>query len=257
MLRILGLFDLSRPVITPEWLIAQLGVSRASIYRDLGQLASAGLLERVADRGYVLGPKVVELDRQIRLTDPLIEAAGELLDRLAAETGGAVLLCRLHGNQVLCIHQVNQTKGQHPALSVSYERGRAMPLYRGATSKIILACLPQAQLKQLWAAERPTLVAAGLPDDFAQLVKVLRGIRELGHYITEGEVDLDAMGFAVPLRDGERLLGSLSVVMPVALMSDALRETTLSRLQGAAGRMEGRLQDQRLKARATKKTETI
>ncbi|WP_411879687.1 IclR family transcriptional regulator [Polaromonas sp. YR568] len=252
MLRILGLFRLERPVITPEWLMQELGVSRASVYRDLGQLAAAGMLERVADRGYVLGPMVVELDRQIRLADPLLEAAGELPGKLAEQTGGTVLLCRFHGSKVMCIHQV---KGKNPALSVSYERGRAMPLYRGATSKIILAYLPAAQLKQLWASERKTLAAAGLPDDYAQLGKVLRGIRETGHCITEGEVDPDAVGFAVALRDGEHLLGSLSVVMPAASLTVASRKATLARLQSAAGRMEGRLQDQREKARATKKTE--
>jgi DNA-binding IclR family transcriptional regulator len=252
MLRILGLFNLERPVITPEWLMQELGVSRASVYRDLGQLAAAGMLERVADRGYVLGPMVVELDRQIRLADPLLEAADELPGKLAEQTGGSVLLCRFHGSKVMCIHQVN---GRNPALSVSYERGRAMPLYRGATSKVILAYLPAAQLKQLWASERKSLVAAGLPDDYAQLGKVLRGIRELGHCTTEGEVDPDAVGFAVALRDGEHLLGSLSVVMPAASLTAPLRKTTLARLQSAAGRMEGRLQDQREKARATKKTE--
>jgi DNA-binding IclR family transcriptional regulator len=99
------------------------------------------MLERVADRGYVLGPMVVELDRQIRLADPLLEAADELPGKLAEQTGGTVLLCRFHGSKVMCIHQV---KGRNPALSVSYERGRAMPLYRGATSKIILAYLPAA-----------------------------------------------------------------------------------------------------------------
>lgn len=256
MLRILGFFEPSRPVITPEWLMDELGVSRASVYRDLGQLASAGLLERVADRGYVLGPRVVELDRQIRLADPLIEAAGELLGSLAEQTGGAVLLCRFHGHKVLCIEQATSAKARSPALTVSYERGRAMPLYRGATSKIILACLPQPQLKQLWAAERRALVAAGLPDDFAQLVKVLRAIRDAGHYITAGEVDPNAVGFAVPLRDGEHLLGSLSIVMPAATLTDTQRKTTLIRLQSAAGRIEGRLQDQRMKARNAKKSET-
>ena len=253
LLKILGLFDLSRPVITPEWLMEELGVSRASIYRDLGQLTQAGMLERVADRGYVLGPMVVELDRQIRLADPLLQAAEELLDQLAAQTGGAVLLCRFHGSKVMCIQQVN---GRNPALSVSYERGRAMPLYRGATSRIILACLPQPQLKQLWAAERQTLVAAGLPDDYARLAQVLAGIRQVGYCITEGEVDPDAVGFAVPLKDGEHLLGSLSAVMPAATLTAELRKITLSRLQSAAGRIEGRLQDQRMKARATKKAET-
>jgi hypothetical protein len=250
MLRILGLFDLERPFITPEWLVEKLGVSRASVYRDLGQLAAAGMLERVADRGYVLGPLVVELDRQIRMADPLIEAAEELLNRLAKETSGTVLLCRYHGNKVLCIHQVN---GRNPALSVSYQRGRAMPLYRGATSKIILAHLPQRQLKQLWTAERAALVAAGLPNDFTWLEKALDVIRELGYCFTQGEVDPEAAGFAVPLRDGEHLLGSLSVVIPAASINATMRRTTLAKLQSAAGRIEGRLQDQREKARAVKK----
>nr|WP_315430934.1 IclR family transcriptional regulator [uncultured Albidiferax sp.] len=247
MLRILGLFSLERRVITPEWLIEELGVSRASVYRDLGQLAQAGMLERVAERGYVLGPMVVELDRQIRLADPLLEAAQELPTKLAEDTGGAILLCRFHGSKVMCIHQVN---GHNPALSVSYERGRAMPLYRGATSKIILAHLPPTQLKQLWGSERHTLVAAGLPDDYAQLTKVLALLRQSGYCITEGEVDPEAVGFAVALRDGEHLIGSLSVVMPAATLTAALRKSTLSRLQSAAGRIEGRLQDQRDKARA-------
>ena len=249
MLSILGLFSLARPVITPEWLVTELAVSRASVYRDLGQLAGAGLLERVPGRGYVLGSRVVELDRQIRLGDPLIQAAGELLERLADESGGAVLLCRFHGNRVLCIEQATSSKARLPVLSISYERGRAMPLYRGATSKIILACLPHTQLKTLWALERSALVAAGLPDDFVQLCNVLGTIRDTGHYITEGEVDPNAVGFAVPLRDGEHLLGSLSVVMPAATLTLAARKTTLRRLQSAARRIEGRLQDQRIKAR--------
>jgi hypothetical protein len=34
------------------------------------------------------------------------------------------------------------------------------------------------------------------------------------------------------------------------------RKSTLSRLQSTAGRIEGRLQDQRMRARATRKAET-
>ena len=252
MLRILGLFSQDRPIITPEWLMEELCVSRASIYRDLGLLTRVGMLERVNDRGYVLGPMVVELDRQIRLTDPLLEAAHDLPGQLAEETGGTVLLCRIHGGKVMCIHQVN---GHNPSLSVSYERGRAMPLNRGATSKVILAHLPQARLKLLWASDRPSLVAAVLPDDFAQLCKVLDALRKTGYCVTEREVDPNAMGFAVALRDGEHLLGSLSVVLPATSITDIQRKKALARLQSAAGRIEGRLQDQREKARAARKTE--
>lgn len=257
LLRILSLFDLSRPVITPEWLVEQLGVSRASVYRDLGQLAGAGMFERVPDRGYVLGPRVVELDRQIRLADPLLQAAEEPLGRLAEETGGTVLLCRFHGNKVMCIHQATCLQGRNPALTVSYERGRAMPLYRGATSKIILAYLPQARLRQLWATEQKTLVAAGFPDDFDQLSDRLGAIRADGYFTTGGEVDTEAMGFALALQDGGHLLGSLSIVTPAASVSTTFRNTTLARLQRAAGRIEGRPQDQREKARATRKANAL
>ena len=257
VLRILGMFDLSRPVITPEWLVEQLGVSRASVYRDLGQLASAGMLERVPDRGYVLGPMVVELDRQIRLADPLLQAAEELLGRLAEETAGTVLLCRFHGNKVMCIHQATSSQGRNPALTVSYERGRAMPLYRGATSKIILAYLPHARLRRLWAAERGALVAAGFSDDFGQFSDVLAAIRADGYFITSGEVDTEAVGFAAPLQGGEHLMGSLSIVMPAAAVSASVRKTTLARLLSTAGRIEGRLQDQRDQARTTRKANTL
>jgi len=252
MLRILGLFDLDRPLITPEWLMEALGASRASIYRDLGQLTRVGMLERVSNRGYVLGPMVIELDRQIRLADPLLEAAQDLLAWLAHETGGTILLCRLHGSKVMCIHQVN---GHNPSLSVSYERGRSMPLYRGATSKIILAHLPQTHLKQLWATDRQTIVGAGLPGDFALFCEMLSALRKAGYCVAGGEVDPNAVGCAVALRDGEHLLGSLSVVKPAAAITDTQLKTTLHRLQSVAGRIEGRLQDQREKARAARKTE--
>lgn len=247
ILRILGLFGLKRRIITPEWLVQELGVSRASVYRDLGQLTGAGMLERVADRGYVLGPMVVELDRQIRLADPLLEAAEELLNPLATDTNGTVLLCRYHGSKVMCIHQVN---GRNPSLLVSYERGRAMPLYRGATSKIILAHLPQRILKQLFATDCKAMMRAGLPSDLPQLGKLLESLREAGYCVSEGEVDPNAVGYAVALRDGEYLLGSLSVVLPAASISAAKRKTALARLQSTAGRIEARLQDQRQKARA-------
>ena len=69
------------------------------------------------------------------------------------------------------------------------------------------------------------------------------------------DYEMRAMGFAVALRDGEHLLGSLSVVLPATSITDIQRKKALARLQSAAGRIEGRLQDQREKARAARKTE--
>lgn len=250
ILRILSLFNVTRPVVTPEELIREFGVSRASVYRDLAQLTEAGLIERVADRGYALGALIVELDRQIRLMDPLLNAADNLLKKLADDTGGTVLLCRVHGSKVLCIHQV---KGSNASLAISYERGRAMPLYRGATSRIILANLPPMALKELWLQDKAELIRAGWPTSFVAFSQGLAELRAQRFCISQGEVDAKALGMAVALHDGGKLLGSLSVVSLASGMSALLQKSALARLQSTASRIEARLEDIRTKARVSKK----
>ena len=79
-LRILGLFSLDRPVLSIPMLMASLRASRATVYRDVRALVEVGLLERVDARGYALGTRIVELDRQIRLADPLVQATGDLTE---------------------------------------------------------------------------------------------------------------------------------------------------------------------------------
>lgn len=249
VLRILGLFSLERPVLSVPWLVEQLQASRASVYRDVLALVEAGLLERVDARGYALGARIVELDRQIRLADPLLQAAGDLPQQLAAQSGGTVLLCRLHEDTVLCI-----LKADGPdALDVSYERGRAMPLYRGATSKILLAHVPPARLRRLVEDDRDALARAGLPKTLPALQQALEPLRTQGHALTRAEVDRDAVGLAVPLLDGARLLGSLSVVLPAHASTPTVEKRALSLLKSCALRIQARTESARQRSRTTKR----
>src|SRR3984893_1412385 len=91
----------------------------------------------------------------------MLNAAGAgMVDLIQyAAEGSIVLLCRLFHDRVMCVHQV---MGRGPQEPVSYERGRLMPLYRGATSKIILAHLPPRTLKALFAHHGGEIVDAGL-----------------------------------------------------------------------------------------------
>jgi len=250
LLRILAQFDLDHAVLTPELLMDSLGASRASIYRDLRQLVASGLVERIGERGYALGPRIVELDRQIRLADPLLQAAAELPTKLAKDSGGTVLLCRLHADTVLCIHEARAREG---GIATSYERGRAMPLYRGATSKIILAHLPPARIRELLMRDRAAIRAAGLPTTEVALTAHLAALREQGHVTTQGEVDKEAAGIAVALLDGTRLLGSLSVVLSAAQLTRSTAVRCLSQVQSAARRIEARLQDLHTQVRQQRK----
>lgn len=249
VLRILGLFSVEQPVLSIQAMMDRLDASRATVYRDVQELLEAGLLEKVDSRGYALGTRIVELDRQIRLADPLLQAAGELPQQLARDAGGTVLLCRLHARTVLCILE---SSGGAKGLAVSYERGRAMPLYRGATSKTLLAHVPATRLRQLLELDREAIIEAGLPPTLASLQQALAPLRAQGHVVTRAEVDPDAVGLAVPLMDGSRLLGSLSVVLPASTCNAAAEQRALTLLKSCARRIQARLETDRRKGKTRK-----
>jgi DNA-binding IclR family transcriptional regulator len=223
---------------TPERAAAALGVSRASAYRYFALLTASSFLEPVSRRGYTLGPAIVELDRQIRLADPLVQGAVDIMAGLAKSTGGMILLCRFYRDRVLCVHQ---ERGAAVPTLVSYERGRAMPLYRGATSKVILAFLPQRALATLLRRDRAEIVRSGLPADESRLRQALEPIRDKRLCVTVGEVDPGACGAAVPVFEGARLIGSLSVVLPSSAMKRGALERAARLLKNAGHRIEAEL----------------
>jgi DNA-binding IclR family transcriptional regulator len=249
-LRILGLFSLDRPVLSIPMLMASLRASRATVYRDLRALVEVGLLERVDARGYALGTRIVELDRQIRLADPLVQATGDLAQELAAQSRGTVLLCRLTDRTVLCILEVVGADGP----PVSYQRGRAMPLYRGATSKILLAHVSIERLGELVASDREALLEAGLPATVGELHAALAPLRVQGYAVTRGEGDRGVVGMAVPLQDGPRILGSLSVVLSGRTCTPAVERRTLSSLARCARRIEVRMETARQAVRPRRRS---
>ena len=91
MLSVLDLFTSEQPVWTAEEMIAKLGYSRPTGYRYVRELCAAGLLARNASK-YFLGPRVIELDYQIRQADPLTTSGQEVMKELAGRTGWSATL---------------------------------------------------------------------------------------------------------------------------------------------------------------------
>jgi len=235
----LALFTPRQLTWTPERASKALGMSRASAYRYFSLLARAGFVEPVSGRGYALGPAIVALDRQIRLSDPLVQAAVDLMVDLAKTTGGAILLCRLYEGRVLCVHQ---ERGARVPAFVSYERGRPMPLYRGATSKVILAFMPPRALDALVERDRADITRAGLRPDGVALRQALEPVREKRLCVTDGEIDQGVCGAAVPLFERSRVVGSLSVALPSAAMRNGAMRRAARLLVRAGQRIEAELE---------------
>jgi len=233
---VLRLFTLERPDWTVEEVAAARGVSASSAYRYVAVLVDAGLLTTASAGHYVLGPAMIQYDRQIQLTDPLLQAARPVMAELfaAAPAGCVLLLCRSFRDAVLCIHQEAAELGR---AMVSYERGRPMPLFRGATSKIILAHLPPRDLRRLHATHAAEITAAALGESWAAFRTRLGQLRKAGHVVSIAEIDPGRIGIAAPvLDDGRRILGSLSAV--VALEDAACVPALAAQLQTAARAIE-------------------
>ena len=242
----LKLFTLDAPAWTVEDAAAALGVSVSSAYRYVAALTDAGLLTAGAGGRYALGPAIIQYDRQIQLTDPLLRAAKPVMADLLrfAPAGSTVLLCRLFRETVLCVHQLRHEPASPPASTpppvstplVSYERGRPMPLFRGATSKVILAHLPARDLRRLHAAQPGAIAAAGLGDTWDAFRAAMAALRRAGHVVSQAEVDPGRVGIAAPIADDRRVLGSLSYVVPLEHARDAARLASLA--MGGAGEIE-------------------
>ncbi|MDP9083193.1 MAG: helix-turn-helix domain-containing protein [Pseudomonadota bacterium] len=235
---LLGLFSLDQPAWTVEQIAPKLGVAVSSAYRLVGRLGKAGLVDAITPGRYVLGPAIIQLDRQIQLTDPLVHAAGPVMDYLVgfAPEGSTILLCRAFRDAVLCVHQVSRGLRAAP---LSYERGRPRPLFRGATSKAILAFMPRRVLKRLYGTRAREIQEAGLGGSWKEFLSKLRVWRVAGHVLANSEVDKGRFGIAAPVLGVDRkAMGSLSFVLDASKADERTVHRLIPMVMSAAREVE-------------------
>ncbi len=236
MIGIFDLFDGDRTVVTVEEVASALDCSVPTAYRYLKTLSSAGLIAPGIEGGFGLGARIIQLDRQIRLNDPLLHRAGDVMDRLVREVHGNLMVCASYGKNVVCIAQAWPDR----TVLTSYDRGRPMPLLRGAAGKAILAHLPDHRLRSLMLANAAEIAAAGLGRDWAEFRKTLKAIRKRGYSVSVGEVDERNAGIAAPILSPEkRALGCLVLVVPRTDLNEATIPDIAAKLIAGARDISG------------------
>jgi DNA-binding IclR family transcriptional regulator len=203
--RMLGLLDLFTPsasVRPVTDLVNYLGTSRSTSYRYIKALHAAGLIEAVAHGHYVLGPRIVEFERQIRMTDPLYKAGAQVLRSLLKSTGQSALLCALSRDSVMCIRE-ELAEGGPPNL---VSRGQRRPLFSVAASKIILPYLPPHRLRSIFEHHQRDIALAGLGTDWQSFRENLAAIRSDGYIVSHGEFNPGVFGVFAPVLNAEGLV---------------------------------------------------
>ena len=236
MISIFDLFDGDRTMVTVDEVAAALSCSVPTAYRYLKTLSSSGLIAPDIQGGFGLGARIIQLDRQIRLNDPLLHRSGDVMNRLIKVVHGNLMVCASYGKNVVCIAQAwpDQT------VLTSYDRGRPMPLLRGAAGKAILAHLPDHRLRSLMLANAAEIAAAGLGRDWAEFRTTLKAIRKQGYSVSVGEVDTRNAGIAAPILTAEkRVIGCLVLVVPRTDLDEATIPEIAAKLIAAAREISG------------------
>lgn len=224
MLAILDLFSQQHPVWHPDRINEALGYSRATGYRYVKDLVEAGLLQKVSAGHYALGARIIELDYQLRTTDPVLLAAVPVMEALSQRTGLDVVLSAMFGHsQVVDIHRASADG----ALQLQYGRGRPRPLFRGAAPKAILSALPRAQLRRLYDAHSQAAREAGLGESWEAFRTHMARLREAGLCLSIGELDEGVGAAAVAVHsDEDEVVAALALVGTVERLQ-ALPHATL------------------------------
>jgi DNA-binding IclR family transcriptional regulator len=192
-------------------------------------LVEAGFLQKVAAGRYALGARIIELDYRLRRSDPVLLAAAPVMEELVRRTRLDAVLTAMFGAKVVDKHRVSGDA----ALELQYGRGRPRPLFQGSAPKVILACLPRAQLVRLHAQHADEIAAHGLGASWAEFRDRMAAIRREGFYLSLGELEPGVGAAAVPLlgEDGA-VLAALALVGTV----ERLQAMGAPRLQAVLGR---------------------
>ncbi len=215
ILQVLGLFRRDPGPWTVEAIAREMDVSQSSAYRDVQDLSRFGFLDPVTGAGYVLGPAFIEYDRLSRQGDPLLKLAAPALRALLKATtqSATAILCRRYRDTVMCVHQ---EVGTAPHPFTSYERGVAMPLFAGASSKVILAHLDDRALKRIYLDNAVTIQARLGHGDWKAFKDDLRAIRKAGVVETVSEVAEGRAGIAAPVFAEGQVIAGVSLVFTAA-----------------------------------------
>jgi DNA-binding IclR family transcriptional regulator len=232
-------FDEHHAVRTVQELADSLGVPASTVYRTVRDLVRGGFLARASEGRYRLGTAFIEFDRVLRLTDPLVRHGQVALQDFVAhvDIDSVGLLCSLYADHVMC---VANAVAKAPTFSSSYERGRPMPVVRGATSKVILAQLPTRQLNKLLGRH----VLPQAVQSPQELRAELSLVKKQGFCISRGEIDEGLVGIAVPIIvPSSEVIASISIVVAEKDLNDVTERRLIMMLITSASLLIAKLRE--------------
>jgi DNA-binding IclR family transcriptional regulator len=219
--RLLSSFSAAEPELGVSELARRLGLAKSAVHRLLITLAGERLVEQNPATGrYRLGIRIYELGAVVSSHLDLHDAVALYIDDLRNRTGETVHVAILDGAEVVYVE-----RRESPRTLRAFGRiGHRNFAHCTSTGKVLLASLPQDELKSLLASRELVARTPYTITDLGALLVELERVRRLGHAenVNEGEVGLASV--AAPIRDaGGQVIAAISVAGPAVRLEGEVR----------------------------------
>lgn len=231
-LRVLMAFTPERPRLTLTELAVATGLNKPAVQRLTDTLVALNFLGRNRHKEFYLAPKLLSLGYTCLQGHELREMVRQDLRAFSDRIGHTVNLCILNGGELVVLYR--REVGTFYKFDV--HAGSSLPAHCTSMGKVLLAALPDAELKQRIAAMDLipyTPLSLTDPDD---LWRELMATRARGYAMSDRESSQVLYSAAVPILDGRpRVLAAVNVSM-YAELCDQARRQELTHMLLAEGR---------------------
>ncbi len=210
-LQVLDAFDADHRRLTLSTIARRSGLALTTCHRIVGDLVAWGALERGRDGRYGVGLRLWEIAALAPRAVPLREAALPYLEDLYEATHENVQLAVREGLELVYIERI-AGRGAVPVLT---RVGGRFAMHATGVGLVLLAHAPadiqDAVLRSRLQAWTPRTIT-----DPARLRATLAQVRREGYATSRGQVTLDALSLACPVRGPEgEVVAAVSLVVHV------------------------------------------
>jgi DNA-binding IclR family transcriptional regulator len=209
VLSILGVFTTQRPVLRLSEISRHTGMPLTTTHRLVRELVSWGALERDADGGYTVGLRLWEVAALAPRSLGLRESTLPFMEDLYEATHENVQLAVRDDVEGVFVERI----AGWDAVAVRTRIGARWPLPATGVGLALLAFAPNKIQEQVLASPLVRFTEKTITDPH-QLRRMLTDIRQTGVAISDGQITLDALSVAAPIRDARgEVVASLSLVV--------------------------------------------
>ncbi len=234
-LEIIDLFNYETRELSVQQIAILLNSPQSSVYRHLKILKEKGYVVETSLGNYKLGYRFLQLAKYVKSDINLSSIAFPVMKNLSTKLGETIILTIPTEYSAVCLEVVTPDK----AIKVASEQGKILPLHAGASTKTLLAYMPDDTLEQLSKRGLLHKYTETTKTSVEEIQEDMKVTRERGYSYSDSEVDEGVIAYGVPIHDMDNhLIAALSIAGPSERMKEVEEQKIIEQLFDAKEEIE-------------------